>query len=94
MSNRVLSTDQAKVAITKIQGIVSGRLAEDLGRLGAEGATLCDANVWDGAEASRFRSDLWPQTSQALQRAIEALNALRENTQRINQNIMIAGGNP
>jgi hypothetical protein len=93
MSSRVLSTEQAKVSIQRLQSIVSNELLQQLGRVGEEGRTLSDPNIWDGMQASRFRNDLWPPTKAALDRAVEALQQLQQSSQTINQNIMQAGGN-
>ena len=93
MTGRVLSTDHARAAVGRVQAIVDSELVERLARLRAEGATLSDPNVWDGMEATRFRSELWPSTSAALQQAIEALQHLQARVQIINHNIMVAGGN-
>ncbi len=92
MSGRVLSTDTAKQAIQRMQQIINGPLAEQIDALNREGQTLSDPNVWDGALAQQFRSE-WPNTHSALVRAKEAVEQLRANSQRINQDIMTAGGN-
>ena len=93
MSTRVLSTDEAKAAITKIQSIVAGSLTDQVRQLDTEGQRLSDPNVWDGVLAAQFRSELWPQTKTALDRCLTALEELRARLQMINQNIMAAGGN-
>jgi uncharacterized protein YukE len=49
--------------------------------------------VWDGLEATRFRSSTWPEAAQALTRCVEAVEELRVQVAAINQNIMAAGGN-
>ena len=92
MSERVLSTAEAKQAITKLQQIISGSLMEQIDALNREGQTLSNPNNWDGNLARQFR-DQWPQTHSALVKAKEALEELRTNAQRINQDIMTAGGN-
>jgi len=91
MSERVLSTQTAKQAIQKMQQIINGSLTEQIDALNREGQTLSDANVWDGRLAQQFRSE-WPQTHSALLKAKEAVEQLRANSQRINQDIMQAGG--
>jgi len=91
MSERVLSTQTAKQAIQKMQQIVNGSLTEQIDALNREGQTLSDPNVWDGRLAQQFRSE-WPQTHSALLKAKEAVEQLRANSQRINQDIMQAGG--
>ena len=93
MSVRVLSSDQGKASITKLQSIVTGGLAEQIGALKAEGQVLSDPNVWDGVLAEDFRSNTWPSTSTVLDQMTEALEELRARIQGINTDIMSAGGN-
>jgi uncharacterized protein YukE len=71
--------------------IINGPLTEQIDALNREGQTLSDPNVWDGRLAQQFRSE-WPQTHSALLKAKEAVEQLRANSQRINQDIMQAGG--
>jgi len=92
MSERVLSTAAAKEAIQKMQQVINGPLMEQIDALNREGQTLSDPNVWDGRLAQQFRQD-WPQMHSTLMKAKEALEELRANSQRINQDIMTAGGN-
>ena len=91
--SRVLSTEQARVAIDRIRALANERLVAELRTLSAEGATLSDPNVWDGVEAMRFRSDTWPGVDNALHQAVAALQSLQQQVQVINHNIMAAGGN-
>jgi len=91
MSERVLSTQTAKQSIQKMLQIINGPLTEQIDALNREGQTLSDPNVWDGRLAQQFRSE-WPQTHSALLKAKEAVEQLRANSQRINQDIMQAGG--
>lgn len=93
MSSRVLSTEQARTAIQQVQAIVGGGLAEQIARLDAQGRVLSSPEVWDGQLAAQFRDSTWPQTKSALDRARAELDLLREQLQRITQNIMTAGGN-
>lgn len=93
MSVRVLSSDQGKASITKLQAIVNGGLAEQINALKAEGQILSDPNVWDGMLAEDFRANTWPTTASALDQTAEALEELRTRVQSINTEIMSAGGN-
>ena len=90
---RVLATDEAKAAISNIQGILNGGMTETITRLQAEGAVLSSPDQWDGQLASQFRSELWPQHQQALTAVKGALEALQQQVQRINADILAAGGN-
>ncbi|MDI6104796.1 pyrophosphorylase [Actinoplanes sp. NEAU-A12] len=92
MATRVLSTEQAKTAISQMQAIISGGLAEQITKLDGQGQTLSDSNVWDGPLAEQFRGQIWPDTKKALDRAQEELGQLREQLNKISQNIMAAGG--
>jgi uncharacterized protein YukE len=92
MAGRVLSTETAKQSITKMQQIINGPLMEQINALNREGQTLSDPNIWDGNLARQFRGD-WPQMHSALTKAQEAVEQLRTSAQRINQDIMTAGGN-
>ncbi|HEU0101083.1 MAG TPA: hypothetical protein VFR07_02060 [Mycobacteriales bacterium] len=93
MSARVLSTEQAKTAIQQVQMIINGGLAEQIAKLDAQGKVLSSPDVWDGQLASQFRDSTWPQTKSALDKARQELDHLREQLQKIAQNIMTAGGN-
>ncbi|WP_152364024.1 pyrophosphorylase [Microlunatus speluncae] len=90
---RVLSTEEAKIAIGEIQRIISGGLTDDITQLNTQGTTLSQPNVWDGALAAQFRSSTWPETKAALDKAKQELEELRDQLQKISQNIMTAGGN-
>ncbi|WP_426502024.1 pyrophosphorylase [Dactylosporangium sp. McL0621] len=92
MSGRVLSTDQAKSAIQQVQSIINGGLADQIARLDSQGKVLSDPNVWDGPLAQQFRDQIWPETKSALDKAKTELDQLREQLQKIAQNIMAAGG--
>lgn len=93
MSGRVLSTDQAKQAITQIQTIINGGLTEQINSLDKQGQQLSQPDVWDGQLANQFRGEVWPKTKKALDQAVTELTALREQLLKIAQNIMTAGGN-
>jgi uncharacterized protein YukE len=92
MSARVLSSDQAKTAIQQVQSIINSGLSDQIARLDSQGKILSDPNVWDGPLAQQFRDQTWPETKSALDRAHQELDQLREQLQRISQNIMSAGG--
>ena len=92
MSARVLSTDQAKTSIQQVQAIINGGLAEQIQALDSQGKILSDPNVWDGPLAQQFRDSTWPETKAALDKAKMELDDLRNQLERISQNIMTAGG--
>lgn len=92
MAARVLSTDQAKTAIQQVQQIINGGLAEQITKLDAQGKTLSNPDVWDGPLAQQFRDQTWPETKSALDKAQQELDQLRDQLQKIAQNIMTAGG--
>ena len=93
MSDRVLSTSEAKTAITQIQSILNGSFIGSINQLETQGQTLSEPNIWDGQLAQQFRSDTWPQCSAALKNAHTQLTQLQQDLSKIAQNIMTAGGN-
>ena len=93
MAMRVLSSDQGRASITRLQAILNNGIAEQIKALRSEGEVLSDPNVWDGQLAEDFRSNTWPGAAQSLQAAVESLEALRGRVLGINNDIMAAGGN-
>jgi uncharacterized protein YukE len=93
MATRVLSSEQGKASITRMQGILANGLTEQIRALRAEGEVLSDPNVWDGSLAEEFRGSTWPSAAEALQACSQSLEELRSRIQGINQDIMAAGGN-
>lgn len=93
MADRVLSTPEAKTAITQIQGILNGQFLTSINQLETQGQQLSEPNVWDGNLAQQFRTDTWPQCSTALKNAHTQLVQLQQDLAKIAQNIMTAGGN-
>ena len=89
----MLSTDEARTAVGRMQAIIAGGLPGQLDALRREGQVLSDPSVWDGVEAARFRSEAWPAASAALVQCLDALEHLQQHIARVNQNIMLAGGN-
>jgi len=90
--SRVLSTAEAKQAVTRMQSIINNGLLDQINQLDSQGRVLSDPNVWDGNLAQSFRGD-WPTTSRSLQKIQQDLEALRAKVQQINADIMTAGGN-
>lgn len=89
---RVLSSEEARTAVTQMQTIINGGLTEQIRSLDSLGQRLSDPNVWDGKLAMDFRAQ-WPETKQAMDTMIQKLEELRTQVQAINQDIMAAGGN-
>ncbi|MGH8884620.1 MAG: pyrophosphorylase [Egibacteraceae bacterium] len=92
MAQRVLSTQEAKTAVTQMQSIVNGDLTSTIDNLKKQGQTLSDPNVWDGNLANQFRGDVWPTANTALDNMKTQLEELRQQVQKINDDIMAAGG--
>ena len=88
---RVLSTDTARTAITTMSSIINGGLADQINQLDQQGQQLSQPDVWDDGLAQQFRS-AWPQTSRSLQSVKAELEELRQKVERINADIMAAGG--
>ena len=91
MDGRVLSTAEARQAIQAMQRVINGPLMEQIRALNSQGQTLSNASVWDGPLAREFRST-WPDMNRKLLAAQEELERLRGRTQKINEEIMRAGG--
>lgn len=89
---RVLSTDAARSAVQAMSSIISGGLTDQISQLDRQGRQLSQPDVWDGSLASQFRS-AWPATSRSLQQVRDELEDLRVRVERINADIMTAGGN-
>ena len=92
MSDRVLSTAEAKQAISRLRTIINGSLMNDIRDMSNQGQVLSDPSMWDGNLARDFRST-WSETERALRKAQTDLEELRRNIEIINRNIMEAGGN-
>ena len=92
MTDRVLSTLTAKQTIEHMRATITGPLVEQIQSLRTDGQTLSDSQVWDGTLAREFR-EKWVETYKSLERTQQALEELRANIARINENIMTAGGN-
>lgn len=90
--SRVLSTEEAKQAITRVKNLIEGGLTEQIQALDGQGKILSDPNVWDGPLASQFRSSTWPETKSALDKAKQELDELHQQLQKISQDIFSAGG--
>lgn len=90
--SRVLSTTEGREAIARMQAIISGGLTDQINQLKAQGQVLSDPAVWDGSLAGQFRA-AWPQTASTLDRVTAELEQLRTRVDRINADIMAAGGN-
>ncbi|WP_239334376.1 hypothetical protein [Frankia sp. CiP3] len=90
---RVVSSDAARDAVTRMQTIINSGLQQEIGNLAKEGQLLSDPNNWDGQLAIQFRSSVWPDTKAALDKALTELEQLRQQISKINIDIMTAGGN-
>jgi uncharacterized protein YukE len=92
MAGRVLSSPEAKQAITKLQALINTELVKQITDINKEGTTLSQSDVWDGQLAQQFREN-WPKVKSDLDKVKADLEDLRAKVQQINQNIMTAGGN-
>jgi hypothetical protein len=93
MSDRVLSTELARAAIQRMETILAGELEQQVRQLEQQGQSLSDPGVWDGRAAVEFRTRVWPEAKSGLDRTVQTLQELRVAVQRVNHNIMSAGGN-
>lgn len=92
MSDRVLSSQAAKDAITALQNIINGGLQNEINNLNQQGNQLKDPNNWDGPLAERFRNDTWPSVENTLRNLTQELTDLREQLNQISTDIFQAGG--
>ena len=92
MTDRVLSTGEAKQAIGKLRTIIQSDFMATIREMSAQGRILSEPNNWDGQLARKFRTT-WAETEKALNKAQSDLEELRRNIETINRNIMEAGGN-
>jgi hypothetical protein len=92
MAQRVLATESAKQAITKMESLLQGDMTAQLQQLQQLGTRLTDPNTWDGPSAVQFRNGQWPQASKNLQNTITAIENVDKQVQTIIQNILHAGG--
>lgn len=88
---RVLSSDAARSAVTSMSAIINGGLSDQIAQLDQQGRQLSQPDVWDGGLATQFRST-WPEMSKSLQTMRTQLDELRQRVERINADIMVAGG--
>ena len=92
VSDRVLSSQAAKDAITALQNIINGGLQNEINNLNQQGNQLKDPNNWDGPLAERFRNDTWPGVENTLRNLTQELTDLREQLNQISTDIFQAGG--
>jgi len=89
---RVLSTEDAKSAISQVQAIVTGGLSGEINKLDSQGKILSQPDIWDGPLAQQFRDQTWPQVKSSLDKTQSELDQLRAQLQKIATDIMTAGG--
>ena len=89
---RILSSEEARSAISQIQSIIGGGLSDQIAKLDVQGKVLSDPEVWDGPLAQQFRGSTWPETKAALDKAKQELDDLRGQLDQIAANIFTAGG--
>jgi len=94
VSDRVLSSQAAKDAITALQNIINGGLQNEINNLNQQGNQLKDPNNWDGPLAERFRNDTWPGVENTLRNLTQELTDLREQLNQISTELARAGGRP
>jgi len=77
VSDRVLSSQAAKDAITALQNIINGGLQNEINNLNQQGNQLKDPNNWDGPLAERFRNDTWPGVENTLRNLTQERASIR-----------------
>ncbi|GLW28380.1 hypothetical protein Areg01_13200 [Actinoplanes regularis] len=53
---------------------------------------MSNPDAWGGLLPQRFRDETWPETKSALDKAKQELDQLREQPQKIAQNVRTASG--
>jgi hypothetical protein len=76
-----------------MQSILNGSLESTIANLDTLGTNLSEPNVWDGNLAARFRSEVWPSCHTALHNTLAQLRDLHQTLNRIQSQILAAGGN-
>lgn len=92
MSDRVVTTGEARDAIQKFKAILEGGLIQQIEDLNRQGQMLSQPEIWDGRLAQQFRTE-WADTYKKLQATKNALAELQKQIKDINDNIQRAGGN-
>lgn len=90
-TGRVLATQEARDAVSKLKGLVTGDLLTTIGDLEKQGDILADPNEWDGGLAKQFR-DAWPDNKTTIDNMQQDLKDMQEKIDKILENIRSAGG--
>ena len=88
---RVVTSDAAVQLITRLQADVD-QLQESMNQMLRTGNELAAPQTWEGTAANQFRDNEWRETQVWAQNSYQQLTELRATVQRINENIMQAGG--
>ena len=91
MSTVILSTPTAMAALSRMQAIVQGGLAEQIRQLGEAGDVVGDPGHWEGPHAAQFRA-AWADTKLSLYRLLDDLGELQVRLVRVQHDIQAAGG--
>jgi len=92
MSDRVVSSQEARSAIDTMRAVINEGLPAQVQSLRAQGNRLMEPQNWEGRLAAEFRSR-WPEIASRLEQTNRDLEQLRADVDRINHDIMAAGGN-
>lgn len=88
----VTATEYGRTIIANMRRTIQGGLSEQIRSIVSDGDILCQPDVWEGSLAAQHRSS-WPNTSTQLREAVDELTRLNELFNKINADIMAAGGN-
>ena len=91
MSTVILSTPTAMSALTRMQSIVQGGLADQVRQLCEAGDVAGDPANWEGPHATQFRA-AWGDTKSSLHRLLGDLADLQVRLVRVQHDIQAAGG--
>jgi len=93
MSMMVKADDVAIQASRTFLQILDNQLQGAFSALGTNGQTLIDIGHWAGADADKFRTDIWPKVEADLKQIASSLHDLHGEVDKVLGNIMKAGGN-
>ena len=89
---RTLVSPAAATAAQQMKSILQGGLRSEIQRLDSQAKVLSEPNNWDGGNAIRFRSDIWPSANRTLQTLLQDLDKLQNALDQCLHDIATAGG--
>lgn len=88
---RVVTSEQAVALVARLRSDID-TVREALDVMLRTGEELASPLVWEGTAANRFRDEEWAGTRQWALGSVQQLTELQATVDRINQDILTAGG--